>query len=84
MLRREHVGIVKFIGDTVRAAAGGSVPRGTCYTDSLALDTRYKHGDHVGNALGIRITLNTSCAYGWAIFDDSYGTEICFGEAFSA
>ena len=82
MLRREHVGIVKFIGDTVKAATGGSVPRGTCYTDSPDLDTRYKHGDHVGNALGIRIQLNTSIAYGWASFDDSNGTTVCFAAAF--
>ena len=76
------MGIVKFIGDTVRAATGGSVPRGTCYTDSPDLFVRYKNGDHVGDAIGIRIKLDVHIADGWAVFNDSDGTEICVGIAF--
>ena len=83
MLRNEQVSIVKYISETVRAAAGGSIPRGVCYTDSPHLFARYRHGDHIGDALGIRIFLNTAFADGWVKFYDSYGTEICFGIAFT-
>ena len=77
------MGIVKYISETVRAAAGGNIPRGVCHTDSPSLFARYKHGNHVGDALGIRIFLNTAYADGWASFTDSHGTELCFGVAFS-
>jgi len=84
MLRNEYTGVVKFISETVMAAAGtNSIPRGVCYTDSPTLFANYAGWAHVGDALGIKIVLDVHIADGWAVFDDSDGNEICSAEIFS-
>ena len=82
MLRNEHVGVVKFISETVMAAAG-CIPRGICYVDSPTLFANYAGWSHVGDALGVQILLDVHIADGWAVFDDSDGNEICSGVAFT-
>lgn len=82
MLRNEHVGIVRFISETVMATAG-YIPRGICYTDSPFLFANYSEGAHVGDAIGIKILLDVHVADGWAVFYDSYGNLICSAVAFT-
>ena len=82
MLRNEHVGIVKFISETVMAAAG-YIPRGVCYTDSPFLFANYADDSHVGDAIGIKIILDAHIADGWATFYNSHGTLIVSAVAFS-
>ncbi len=83
MLRQEYVGVLEYLSETGRSDAGGNIPRGTCYVDSPDLFIRYTNGDHIGDALGIRLVLDVHIADGWVKFYNDSGALVSTGIAFT-